>query len=202
MVVQLQASVADLQKVNERPVLQAEVVENSSSSTQLDQSLRSWVMTAPPQEPPSLVVDPATIARVTGAVQGVLLNAQQAAAILPGKCFDGEEVTNVTVWSPQSGEVSAGTPKEIGTSPAIGTAVEETAEAPVSPTWVPSRCTVESTRIWTHSRCALACCRGSFATYPGKDATTEPPQFKCKGQRIHELVVQTQPQSEEELIIW
>jgi hypothetical protein len=68
----------------------------------------------------------------------VLLNAQQAAAILPGKCFDGEEVTNVTTWSPQSGEVSAGTPQEIGTSPVlpvIGTAVEVTIAVPVSPTW-------------------------------------------------------------------
>mgnify|MGYP007013145061 CR=1 FL=1 len=81
MVEQLQASVADLQKVNERPVLQAEVVENSSSSTQLDQSLKSWVIAAPPLAPPSLVVDPATIAQVTGAVQGVLLNAQPAASI-------------------------------------------------------------------------------------------------------------------------
>jgi hypothetical protein len=38
--------------------------------------------------------------------------------------------------------------------------------------------------------------------YSGKDATTEPPQFKFKGKRINELDVQTQPQSEEELNIW
>ncbi len=74
------------------------------------------------------------------AVDGLLLNAQQAAAILPGKVFDGEEVTNVVDWSP-SGYVSPGTPKEVGTSPveeatALGSGlVEETVEAPVSPTW-------------------------------------------------------------------
>ncbi len=135
MVEQLQASVADLQRGFERPVVQAEVVENSSSSSQLDQSLSNWVMTAPPLAPPSLVVEEATIAQVTVAVQGVLLNAQQAAAILPGKVFDGEEVTNVVNWSPKSGYVSPGTPQEIGTSPVVGTAVEETVAAPVSPTW-------------------------------------------------------------------
>jgi hypothetical protein len=136
LVVQLQANVADLKKDNERPVVQAEVAESSSSSTQLNQSLDSWVLAAPPQEPPSLVVHPETIAEVTRAVQGVLLNAQQAAAILPGKCFDGEVVTNVTAWS--ESEVSAGTPQEIGTSPVlpvIGTAVEVTEAVPVSATW-------------------------------------------------------------------
>ncbi len=97
---QLQASVADLKKDNERPVVQAEVAESSSSSTQINRSLDSWVLTAPPQEPPNLVINPETLAGVSRAVQGVLLNAQQAAAILRGKCFDGEEVTNVTTWSP------------------------------------------------------------------------------------------------------
>jgi hypothetical protein len=143
MVVQLQANVADLKKDNERPVVQAEVVDGSSSSTQIQKSLESWVLAAPLQEPPSLVISPETIAEVTGAVQGVLLTAQQAAVISPGKCFDGEVVSNVTEWS-EGGEVSPGTPQEIAASPVlpmIGTAVEVTetvplsASIPLSATW-------------------------------------------------------------------
>jgi hypothetical protein len=143
MVVELQANVADLKKGNERPVVQAEVAESSSSSTQINRSLDSWVLAAPLQEPPNLVISPETIAEVTGAVQGVLLTAQQAAVISPGKCFHGEMVSNVTEWS-EGGEVSPGTPQEIATSPVlpvIGTAVEVTeavplsAAIPVSATW-------------------------------------------------------------------
>ena len=148
MVEQLQASVADLQRGFERPVVQAEVVENSSSSSHLDQSLESsWLMTAPqplaPQSPTLVheVVEEAKAVDVVLAVEGLLLNAQQAEVILPGKVFEGNQVTNVVDWSPAV-DVSPGSPKEVETTPveeattALGSGLMEgTVVAPVSPTW-------------------------------------------------------------------
>ncbi len=131
MVVQLQANVAELKKDNERPVVQADVVEEQSSSSERQKSIDSWISSAPPQEPPGLVINPETLAFVKTAVQGVLLTAQQASVLPPGKCFDGELETNVTAWS--EGEVSAGSPVETATSPVLPTV--GATEEPLSATW-------------------------------------------------------------------
>ena len=142
MVEQLQASVADLQKEVQRPVVQAIVVEDTSSSSHLDQSMESsWLLTTAPPLVPENPTPVHEVVEEAKAVDGVLLNSQQASVLLLGKVFEGAKETNIHEWSPV--DTSPGSPKEVEETPpaeevltALGSpSTEEAVVAPVSPPW-------------------------------------------------------------------
>ncbi len=142
IVEQLRASIADLQNEVQRPVVQATVVENASSSSHLDQSMESsWLLTTAPPLVPENPTPVHEVVEEAKAVDGVLLNSQQASVLLLGKVFEGAKETNIHEWSPV--DTSPGSPKEVEETPpaeevltALGSpSTEEAVVAPVSPPW-------------------------------------------------------------------